>query len=244
MRLMSLLFLLFVGCSHCRPVAQVRSEELKSSVLVEEYAYGMLINAEGAKYTEIPVKRGSGNVVFKSDGQQEATYSIVLTAAHVLSGPDHGEVLQSDDSLFIVDSIGFKVRTSDYRECEATELVKGDENLNDVASLIVFCDAGRPVKLADKVPLAGEEVEVSAHPHASLEPLITVGIVTGWSPNGFFITSNAIASGSSGGGLFYKGELVGIVVRSDARDFPDKSLSTPLVNVQKCLIDTFKLIGL
>ena len=79
-------------------------------------------------------------------------------------------------------------------------------------------------------PGMGEKVFVSGYPAGVTLPILTEGFVSGWS-DGYVMTSAPAFSGNSGGPVFYKGKLIGLLVRTSTR-YPHITLAASL---QDCL---------
>jgi hypothetical protein len=118
------------------------------------------------------------------------------------------------------------IRTFDGRTCELTPLKLGVADHRDTATAQASCYAGRIAKVATSSPVRGSKVFVVGHP-ASLElPIVTEGYVAG-DKDGYVYLSAPVYGGNSGGPVFYRGEVVGILVRVDIR-YHHISLMVPL----------------
>lgn len=132
--------------------------------------------------------------------------SIVVTASHVVD-------IHPPDNVKVV-GVKVTVKSLSGRVCPA-EVIYNDEP-TDLALLYVFCVAGEPATIRFEPPSVGNLVYVVGAPkgwHPDGIFAATEGRVLGWEDGGAVVSSTVVMPGNSGGGLFYDGQLIGIVVR-------------------------------
>lgn len=203
----------------------------------------------GATVTkETPIKDGwvgSGVVYDKTDGQAGPVRSRILSANHVLDVPKPGTVThESVEFLGMVIDLGDKridavlvtLTTQDGRTCSVTPLRLGSSDTHDVATAEADCDAGRVAKIGTQVPVRGEKVTVVGHPLGVPLAMVTEGFVAGWF-EGYLLTSAPAFGGNSGGPVFYRGEVIGLLVRG-SRDYPLLTMTVSLEEVLKRIAET------
>lgn len=180
---------------------------------------------------------GSGVVVEKTSGLTQQPQSLILTANHVLDAPKKGTKLPSPIGPLTVESVSFKVFRHDGKACALRPLLLGSSDTEDVATALADCDAGLAVDIADQVPARGEWVSVSGYPLGVDGPIVTQGYVSDWAYGGYLLVSAGATHGNSGGPVFYRGEVVGLLVRG-AEGYPNISLVVPLKAIHDRLADT------
>lgn len=223
----TLILLIATACSCAAPVLKpsatevvemmdstVRIRTIFSGPLVTQTPKGIIVGdrVEGGSV-------GTGVVISKTSGALGPITSRIMTAQHVAELPALGALVdfpadENGPRLMLVDHVEFRVITRDGAECLPSLFWNGsDTDLNDVAIVEVKCDAGRPADLLGHLPAFGSAVIAVGHPYGSDVAAVTEGYLSGWDSDGYVQTSAQIAPGSSGGGLWYQGELIGITVR-------------------------------
>ena len=181
---------------------------------------------------------GSGVVV---ENDTEKAESLILSAAHVTTMGDKKSLHFEDDlHYFIAESIKITVELLDGTKCEAEPLL--GNQIQDISAIRSKCVAGLPARIAKELPPVGASVLVS-------------GAALGYHPPGIFIVTDGrfmgvdgndevltlpVAGGHSGSGIFYKGEVIGIVSKRMVR-FEHTTLCVPLANVKELYITAFKI---
>ena len=132
---------------------------------------------------------GSGTHI-KIDGED-----YVLTVAHLID-----ETVE-DNLIYIVSDFGTTVKA---------EVVSFNVD-KDIALLKVSQLKNRAyLEISDISPEAGSEVIVVGNPSGIVD-MITDGIVTKIDDVGYYIITNKVYFGNSGGALLYKGKIVGVL---------------------------------
>lgn len=187
---------------------------------------------------------GSGFVVDKylNEGRVE---SLVMTANHVaelkVGDMISQRTLDEETQLYaMISNVEMVVNTFDGVDIPAYPLVTGASDTRDVAVLLVAGDAGVVASLADGPPPVGAEVLSVGAPHGWhprgqfmavdgrwLGPVD--GSVTGSpEPMGFYnAVSTPSAPGFSGSAVWYKGRVVGILVRGSG-EYEELTLLTSI----------------
>jgi S1-C subfamily serine protease len=179
---------------------------------------------------------GSGVVYGKSDGRTGQPTSKILTANHVLEAPEVGDGAVIGPIELRIDEVNMTIFTNDGRTCNLKPLAMGADMEQDVATAEADCDAGRVAKIATRVPERGSKIFVSGHPLGLEMAIVTDGYISGWR-NQFLLLSASAAPGNSGGPVFYKGEVIGILVRASG-SYPTISMATPLHVLQERIAET------
>lgn len=185
---------------------------------------------------------GSGVVYEKSPGDTGPVTSKILTAHHVLDTPKPGTLVPFRGPFgFVVahvrvDAVLITLRTHDGRTCDVQPLKLGVTDTRDVATALASCDAGAVAPIALHVPDPGERVYVSGHPLGVPVAIVTEGFVSGWL-EGYLLVSAGATGGNSGGPVFYRGQVIGLLVRG-AQGYPNISLVTPLSELHARITET------
>lgn len=236
---MSKLPLIFVllclaSCSGCATFKGLTAEEsaaadmLASTVQVHVQIAASLITAKG----EIPVEEGwvgSGVIYAKTSGLTGPVQSRILTAHHVLDAPKPGTKMPSPLGDIRVDAVLMVITTRSGKTCSLAPIAMGDGETEDVATAVAGCDAGAVAPIASEGPPPGAKVYVCGHPQGINTALVTEGFVSGYY-DGYLLISAGAYGGNSGGGVFYHGEVVGLLVRGGGT-YPLISLSTALTPI-------------
>ena len=120
----------------------------------------------------------------------------VLSCAHLLSGPQDRLVVRDNDN-------------QEY----PIELIKVD-TLNDLALFRVYVSElmNQPyVEISEVYPKVGSKIVVVGNPGGNID-IVTTGNISKIHDSDYLLT-NLIYCGNSGGGMFYKGKLVGVVTQ-------------------------------
>ncbi len=222
--LLLLLAMFFCGCATVPRVGDM----LDSTVQVHVDIQGSLLSADG-KTVEQPMETGwtgTGVVYAKTDGLRAPVESRFLTANHVLETPPVGALIPSPFGVVRVDAVLVTITTRGGKTCEVKALVLGTNDVQDVAVGLAYCDAGRVATIATSAPEAGVKVFTVGHPQGVRTAVVTEGWVSGYL-DGYLLTSAGAYGGNSGGGLWYNGEVVGLLVRASG-SYPLITLATPL----------------
>lgn len=185
---------------------------------------------------------GSGVVYWKTFGlwEDHGTWRVgikskILTAQHVLEAPNPGEVVDGtgpyENKKIRIDSVSFVVRTRSGAICGLKPLTRGDNASGDVATALVDCDAGQIADIAIQLPPVGSRIYISGHPTGVRPAVVTEGFLSGRSSAGFIVTSAPVLGGSSGGAIWYNGQVISILVRVNTA-FHHVSYGVPLAVVQ------------
>lgn len=178
---------------------------------------------------------GSGVVYEKSGGGLGPVHSRILTAHHVLGDMKEGDKITKGEATLEVTSKRIEVITHGGQVCHAELIEDGDWMFGDVAVIEADCNAGRAAPIGSSMPADGEKVFVSGHPHGFPMAVVTEGLVSGFYHD-WFVLSAACAPGNSGGPIFYKGEVVGILVRGHV-EYPHISIGVTLDQILKRIDD-------
>lgn len=119
----------------------------------------------------------------------------VLTVAHLID-----ESLETNNLVIITD-IGTKVET---------EIVKYNKKLDLALLKVPRLKNTAYLELADKAPKEGSEVVVIGNPAGFLD-VISNGIVAQLNNEGYYLITNKIYFGNSGGCMLYKGKIAGVM---------------------------------
>jgi S1-C subfamily serine protease len=179
---------------------------------------------------------GSGVVYAKGEG-----VSLILSANHVLQVPEVGAIepvtfLGVEIGLRQIDAVEIVVKTTSGLTCKLEPLVLGVDDHRDVATGVADCDAGRVAKIAMAVPVKGERVQVSGHPQGIPLPMVTEGYLSGVY-NRYLLISAGAWGGNSGGPVFYRGQVIGLLVRG-SRTYHNISLAAPLEEIHRRISET------
>jgi hypothetical protein len=207
---------------------------MASTVYIEVQVRGISVDLDGNIEPLTEKWTGSGVVLRRNKG---TGHSLVLSANHVLQTPPIGKVFVHPDKIAKVLGVAIKVRGhgQNGKECSlVVTKLSGDSELNDLGLGEAQCDVGTPVELGRGLPPLGALVTAVGHPRGIPATLVSAGYYSGPNEDGFLVSSNAIAGGSSGGGLFADGALVGIIVRGRV-DFEGVALSVPVERVKAFL---------
>lgn len=237
MRRLLFLVVLFLGTCcrtgdpHWRTPLTSPAHEMSSSVqlVIQTDEMAMVLSADGGVNTT--AKRatwlGSGTIY-----ETQAAKTRFLSASHVLEHVDPGEsITQLSNGDVVVKRVTISALAySVYgASCPFKVLALGDHADGDVAVGEASCDLGPAANLGVE-PLSGFKVISVSHPLGEPLPIVTDGYVSG-TENNFLVTSTPIAPGSSGGGLFYDGKLVGVLVR--VLEFDHVARSVRLETIKK-----------
>ena len=182
---------------------------------------------------------GSGVVYDKTSPKDGPVRSRILSANHVLETPVVGKI-EDNSVTFLgieislgkrrVDAVKVELQTADGRVCNVKVLALGSSDQHDTATAEADCDAGPVAELATAIPVMGEKVFISGYSQGVLLPMLTEGYVSGLM-DGYILTSAPAYSGNSGGPVFYKGKVIGLLVRG-SREYPNLTL---VVGLEECL---------
>lgn len=243
------LFLASCGCAGTQrePGSAGVTDVLEATVFVHVHISGTIIMQIDADHALAGPSGVSGSwtgtaVVYEKLRDGEKVDSLLLSAHHVLELPAVGDLIDHGGLKMRVDEVSMKVITRTGLSCDAEPLALGDHASHDVATAIAHCDAGLALPIAGIPPPVGAKVYSAGHP-GGIEPAIVVdGYFSGWTDDGYMISSVPAFGGSSGSALVYRGRIVGIIARVYP-SFTNVSLSTSLEHVQKRVAETRKLLG-
>jgi hypothetical protein len=183
---------------------------------------------------------GSGVVVENDFDRNE---SLILSAAHVtLMGDKTSLHLEDDIHLFVAESITLTVETLDGTRCEAEQLAANKKL--DISAIKSKCIAGRAARLGNSLPPVGAFVMVSGAALGIHPP--NIFIVTDGRYMGIDQESNEelitlpVAGGHSGSGIYYRGEVVGIVSKRTI-GYEHITLCVTLQNAKELYNSAFKI---
>jgi S1-C subfamily serine protease len=206
----------------------VQIEARVEATLVIDIGFGTGVS----RVIEVPLPQGwtgSGVVYDKVGGLTEPIRSKILTANHVLETHKPGTVVPVPGGYLKFGKAEFLLHTHDGRTCELEPLVLGENTTRDVATALAYCDAGPAAELATQVPVVGSRIMITGHPLGIEVAIATEGFVSGWY-DGYLLVSAGAAPGNSGGPVWYRGKVIGLLVRG-ASSYPNISLVTPLNEV-------------
>lgn len=235
MRFLSLLFVLLLGCASTGTFSEPHrayqvSDMMASTVKIFAVVkYQQVLSSDPGAGTppilspEIDSEKhvGSGVVYARRTWPLPVT-SRILTANHVLDVPTVGEIVNRpvkfagitiEELKYQVVAVELTAITYDDQVCALVPLTKGDNEDGDVVTAELDCDAGVPVQVADAEPKPGDKVFIVGHPLGIPVPLVTEGYLAGVSPNNFLVSSAPASTGNSGGAMFFRGQIVGILTR-------------------------------
>lgn len=171
--------------------------------------------------------------------------SLVLTAAHVCKPQETIKVHPAENVEIELPVLGemFMIWTIDLDKLPAVPQVIDEEN--DVCILRVMGTAGQVASIGDREPPIGARVMHVGSPHGVLNlhrAFVSEGRVMGiqrMSPNPqdhTYLQTLALPSdhGSSGGGVFYHGRVIGVVSRV-REEFKQICLATPLPAIKDAI---------
>lgn len=251
MRKFLLSFLLFLTCCSCltaRPAvenddsSQVR-DEMRQTVIIYQgsHSRGRLLDTEGSVLYRDVDKDGWGigtGVVIEVRGRR----SLVMTNAHVL---DERATEKLPNGTLIRSGFMYRVITFWGETCEAHRLTA--DPAVDLGLLVVDCVAGEPMHLAAVLPPTGAMVQQVGCPqgfHQQMAFMATDGRVLGLDTLDNPMVSGARLSviglstpstgGSSGSGVYYRGELFGLVSMINTV-YEHMTYAVPLSNIRAYL---------
>ncbi len=134
---------------------------------------------------------GSGTHI-KIDGED-----YVLTCAHLIKG-------KIEDNLLIIES--------DFGSQSKAEIVKYNKSKDLMLLKVPPLKNTSYLEISDIAPKEGSAVIVVGNPNGIID-MLTDGIVAKIERTEFFIVTNKVWFGSSGGALIYKNKLVGVLVQ-------------------------------
>lgn len=210
----------------------------KSTVMVETKITGVMAHSQ-----EKQVVGGHGSGVVYGDKftlDDGTVVSRVLTAAHVVEQPAIGGLLpvpDVDDDLMVVTETDVMVRSWNGEEC--LTIVAAYEPKLDLATLLVNCDLPSAT-IATINPQIGSRLLATGFPRRWGVMMITEGFWSGVRADPahevreLAVTSVPVAPGSSGGPLWYHGQVVGIARGIDSQ-FEHMSLFVPANEIQELM---------
>lgn len=224
--LAAMLCVLAVSCCHIPTGKTAEGLILDSTVRIVQTVSGNLMVGD-VELEDAPLtyrSSGSGTVYAKENGSSK-----IVTANHVLEQPVVGSVVEMEDGVFVkITSVTYQVLTHDNQRCEFDPLMLSADTadslpLEDVATGIAYCDAGRVAPIYTGPLLDGAEIRLAGHPEGVPVAIVSQGYYSG-NLEGYLVASGACKAGCSGGGMWFNGQLVGVIVRALA-DFPNYTLS-------------------
>jgi len=187
---------------------------------------------------------GTG-VVVAADRSRGAGESLVMSAAHVLNIPKFMLQVNQDGelSLFVVKASLMIVEKLDGSGCEGVPMYV--DVPNDVGMLKASCVAGDVATIASDLPPVGAMVTMTGaglgiHPNGVFLAVDGryVGFDEGFNPQEM-LTIPA-APGHSGSGVFYRGQVFGIVSRGAGR-YEHVTLAVPLEYMKDCMAKSLEI---
>ena len=121
--------------------------------------------------------------------------SYVLTCAHLIDG-------KIEDNILII--------VSDFGTQSKAEIVKYNKRKDLMLLKVPQLKNTSYLEISDVAPKEGSEVMVIGNPVGIID-MITDGIITQINRTGYFIITNKVWFGNSGGSLLYKGKVVGVL---------------------------------
>ncbi len=203
----------------------------------------------GGDLVEVPgeVKWSGSGVVYKNFSASNGDkHSLILTANHVLETPAIGSIedieveflgMKINQGKRRIESVLITATTENGQICLLEPLRMGDNELADVATGEVYCEAGSAAVIATSNPVKGEKVFVVGHPQGIKNTIVTEGYVSGTDEDGFLVLSAPAWGGNSGGPVFHDGKVIGLLVRG-SRAYHHITMVTPLEELWKRIFAT------
>ena len=219
------------------PLREERERVLSHTVAIQRYVVG--IKTEDRK--KIPgvyiVGRGTGVVVAVDKKKVE---SVIVTADHLCRSPNVAYLKKN--GLTMEDSVLTDVVTLDGKECLA-EIVKENDDL-DLCALRVKCVAGEPTQISSELPPRSSRIVNAGTPLGVFSPgmlYVNEGYYCGEfvKGSGALVFSFPATHGLSGSGAFYRGKLVGIILRAN-EGFEHLSLAVSSIAVDLFVRDVIR----
>jgi hypothetical protein len=195
-----------------RPAPRPEAQSCHSTVMVNVDIHIDLAKIGIPDEGDRVLKRSGTGVVLASE--PAAQRSIVATARHVVHVDDTvGVSVNGKPALVKPARVAVGVRRLDGADCVAAVGLEDEEN--DVAILVVQCDAGDPAQFYEGLPETGEPAYVVGAPYG-FHPrgvfMISDGRVLGLDPDGHLAVGVRAGMGNSGSGVWVDNRLVGLVV--------------------------------
>jgi len=236
-----LMSLLLVSCSSCfrrypdpsgRDAREMMSQTVKIDVTVHGMSLSLDKDGNVIKKEDKAEWTGSGVVVVVD---HDSNLSLVLSADHVVDIPKLIEMEDEEGNpkLFFSKSAVITVERLNGSTCNAIPAEMDPDN--DIGTIVTDCIAGEAVVIADSLPPVGSIVTASGAPlgiHPAGVFIVTDGRYVGLEENGKVVVTLATTFGGSGGGIFYRGKLFGIVTNKAGR-FEHANTGTSLDPIKK-----------
>lgn len=236
-KLLAALFILTMGCAQPRPIADPILDEasvvLGSTIKVHNQVTVHLMGEDIAKAIS-----GSGSIVFQELRSNHQHHTLILTAKHVCDHPSEDDMPDSMKVAGATLSVLYTIEKQDGTKFQAYMVHAGEAT--DLCFLDVPILVARPVILAKEQPSIGAPVLWVGAPGGVWGGNGGVGVITDGRYSGIEMTrfheplavlSGVAIGGNSGGPVFYRGQLVGVLIATATKQ-GILALAVPLSTVK------------